>query len=100
MPLTNSEWNDGRTNNTIEARIMSYLRTHSDTAFTAGEIAAGIGKSKDVSDLVVAAVAVAFKFPIPDEVRTALDKLVKAGDVEKKEIHTGQYTKETFYRCR
>ena len=44
MPISRSELEKGRTNDTMEEQVFSFLRSHSNQAYTAVEITAGLGR--------------------------------------------------------
>lgn len=43
MLINKTEWDAGRTYETLEARVLSYMRKNRDKAFTVSEIVYGVG---------------------------------------------------------
>lgn len=85
MPISNEEWDNGRTADTIEGQILAFLKRNVYPV-NYGEIVIGIGYSNDLNLINIIGA-----FSIQD----ALDKLVKEGTVEAKTIE--QRTGEQVY---
>ncbi|MGA2682802.1 MAG: hypothetical protein ABSF44_13500 [Candidatus Bathyarchaeia archaeon] len=76
MPISNEEWNSGRTADTLEDQILAFLRRNAYPV-NYGDIASGLGYDNDLNlENLVAAFSI----------QNALDKLVKKGTVEAKTI--------------
>jgi len=85
MPISNEEWDKGRTADTIEGKILAFLKRN-EYPVNYGEIVSGTGYSNDLNLINIIGA-----FSIQD----ALDKLVKEGIVEAKTIK--QRTGEQVY---
>jgi hypothetical protein len=76
MPISNEEWNSGRTADTLEGQILAFLKRNMFPV-NYDEIISSLGYSKDLNlNNLVAAFSI----------QNALDKLVKEGIVEAKTI--------------
>lgn len=92
MPITIDEWNNGRKWDTLEARILTVLRSKRDKALTTIEIIAGIGYTSDRTDFwgFVGTLTTYWT------VENALSALVKEGSVKARVINTSS-GEETYY---
>jgi hypothetical protein len=88
MPISNEEWKNGRTANTLEGQIVAFLKLKIYPV-NYGEIMSGLGNSNDLNlNNLVAAFSI----------QSALDKLIKEGIVEAKTIKL-PVGEEVYYRA-
>ena len=71
MPISNEEWDSGRTADTIEGQILKFLKVNMKP-FSLWEIISGLGYG---NDLTVKNLVATF------DIQNALDRLVKEGNV-------------------
>ena len=94
MPIGKDEWKSGSKYSTFEERIISFLRSNRDSAFTLSEIVTGLGYVIEINNFgsFVSGVAGYWLF------QNAIEYLVKQGTVEAREIKqpTG---KQIYYRA-
>jgi len=88
MPLSNEEWDSGRTADTLEGRILKFLKINVKP-FSLGEIISGLGYSNDLN---VKNIVEAFA------IQNALDKLVKEGNVTARTIKQ-QIEEQVYYKA-
>ena len=88
MPLSNEEWDSGRTADTLEGRILKFLRMNLKP-FSLGEIINGLGYSNDLN---VKNIVETFA------IQNALDKLVKEGNVTARTIKQ-QIGEQVYYKA-
>lgn len=88
IPISNEEWDSGRTADTLESQILKFLKGNMKP-FALGEIVSGLGYSNDlnVKNLVAS-------FTI----QNALDKLVKEGNVTARTIKQ-QIGEQVYYKA-
>jgi hypothetical protein len=93
MSISNEEWNAGRTNTTIEARIVAFLKQN-NKPFTFWGIISGLGYNTNIKDFGT------LLHGILDAsiVQNALDKLVREGKVTSRIIQQPNGT-ETYYKA-
>jgi hypothetical protein len=88
MPISNEEWNSGRTGDTIEAQILTFLKQN-QKPFTSVEVMTGLGYNNDLTlNNIIAGFAI----------QSALDKLVKEGTVKAKIIKQ-QMGHQVYYKA-
>ncbi len=91
MPIGKDEWNAGRKWETIEARILAFLRNNPEEGFTAGDIYHRLGyRTKSGILGVLGGVAMI------SSIEEALKTLVKEGSVKAK-IVKETIGEETYY---
>jgi predicted AAA+ superfamily ATPase len=88
MPLSNEEWDSGRTADTLEGRILKFLKINMKP-FSLGEIINGLGYSNDLN---VKNIVETFA------IQNALDKLVKEGNVTARTIKQ-QIEEQVYYKA-
>ena len=93
MPISNNEWDVGRTNNTLEARIIKFLKEN-NKPFTALEIMSGLGYNKNVKDFGTLLHGVLDMVTV----QNAIDKLVREKSVESRVIQQPNGT-DTYYKA-
>lgn len=91
MPIRKEEWNSGRKGDTIEARIVDFLKENSRSAFTQTEIVNALYKQSYSSFGELLGSFASFYV-----VSNALDRLVKEGKVKFKVIE-GRSGTDTYY---
>ena len=79
MPVGKDEWNTGRKWETIQVRILAFLKTHRDKGFTADEIHNGLGYKTGSGFWEILA-----KIANLLTIQNALDALVKEGSIKAK----------------
>jgi hypothetical protein len=93
MPISNEEWNDGRTRETIEGQILAFLRQN-PKPFNLTDIIYGLGYNIEIKDFMsfIGGVARVSLF------QNAIERLVKEGKVQARIIKQpiGQ---ETYYKA-
>ena len=88
MPISNEEWNSGRTGDTIEAQILTFLKQN-QKPFTSVEVMTGLGYNNDLTlNNIIAGFAI----------QSALDKLVKEGNVTARTIKQ-QIEEQVYYKA-
>lgn len=93
MPVDKDEWDAGRKGETLEARILTYLRNNRDKGFTYREIFSGLGYrgARPQDDFWGFVYGVA----LISTIQHALETLVKQGSVKakivKEKIGEGTY---------
>ena len=92
MPISYDEWNSGRANDTIEGRIITFLKQNKK-AFTTVEVMNGLGYITDMKDLGTLFVGMLNIWNF----QNALDKLVKERTVEARVVKQPNIT-ETYYK--
>ncbi len=92
--ISNEEWNAGRTLDTMEARILSVLKTQ-QAPLNINGIADGLGYNMKIKDLGSFIGGVAAYWAI----QSALDKLVKEGKVEARAIQQ-RFGEQIYYKDR
>lgn len=76
MPISNEEWNNGRTADSLKGQILAFLKGH-QKPFTVSEIFSGLGYSNDLNlKNLIAGLTIQME----------LEDLVKEGTVEAKTI--------------
>lgn len=93
MSISNEEWNAGRTWETLEARILIFLK-QSKKPFDITEIMNGLGYNIQVKDFWSLIGGVASYW----SVQKALDNLVREGTVKAKIIKQ-QIGEQTYYKA-
>ena len=79
MPVGKDEWNAGRKWETLQARILAFLKTNRDKGFTADEIHNGLGYKTGPSFWEILA-----KIANMLLIQNALETLVKEGSIKAK----------------
>ena len=81
MPVSQDKWNSGRTWNTLQVRILTFLKDNRDNGFSDEEIYHGLGykTSKDFWDILA-------KIANLLAINNALETLVKEGSIKAKII--------------
>jgi hypothetical protein len=88
MPISNEEWDSGRTADTLESQILKFLKVNLKP-FSLGEIVIGLGYSNDLS---------VKNFVATFAIQNALDKLVKEGNVTARTIKQ-QMGEQVYYKA-
>ena len=93
MPISNEEWDSGRTRDTLEAQVLTFLKQNK-IPFSLVGIMSGLGYDTNIKDLET----LFFGFVNILGVQNALEKLIKEGTVTAKIIKQpiGQ---ETYYKA-
>ena len=101
MPIGSDEWKEGRTQDTTETRILNFLQSNKEKAFTEYEIIEEINPlipwalTEDWKTISKKFLVNFFKaYPI----NQALERLMEEGKVEAKEIETSE-GKKTYYKA-
>ena len=91
MPISRDEWNKGRTEDTLESVVESFLRTNSGKAYAMSEIVDGLFtlKYQGLGDWLTA-------FASFYGVSRALESLLKEGRIKSRVVKQ-TYGAETFY---
>jgi len=91
LPITREEWDKGRTQDTLESLIESFLKDNSATAFTTGEIVSALHpmKYESLGDWLGA-------FSSFYGVNRALENLVKEAKIKSQVVKKPHGT-ETYY---
>lgn len=92
MPISKDEWSAGRTWETREAQILTFLKQNQAKAFTVSDIASSIGQWTGRTDFWGFLGNVAALWGV----QNALENLVKEGTVKAK-IVKKQIEEETYY---
>ena len=92
MPISKDEWDAGRTWETLEARILTFLRQNKNKGFNTVEIAHGMGYQTDIKDFWGLLGGIASVWAV----REALKKLMKEGTVKAKIIKK-DIGEQTYY---
>lgn len=90
MSISNEDWERGRTKETDEEKILSFLRTKENQPYTALQMAKGIGYTFE--DFIL------FSYP-KLFFMTTLNNLLREGKIEAKEIKT-KSGYDTYYKLR
>jgi len=92
MPVGKDEWNAGRKWETVQVRILAFLKTNRDKGFTADEIHNGLGYKTGsgfwgimakIADILI--------------IQNALEALVKEGSIRAKKIVKETVGESTYY---
>jgi len=94
MPITNEEWNMGRTRETLEAQILTILKQN-QKPFDITEIMNGLGYNTQIKDFG----SLIRGFLDIWSVQNALDNLAREGKVEPRIIKQ-PIGAETYYKAR
>jgi hypothetical protein len=81
MPLTNEEWKDGRTWQTLESQVLAFLKKN-QKPYNINEIVYGLGFIREIKDFWSFLGGIGSYW----SVQNALEKLVREGTVEAKKI--------------
>jgi len=81
MPVGKDEWNAGRKWETLQVRILAFLKTNRDKGFTADEIHNGLGYKTESGFWDILA-----KIANILSIQNALETLVKEGSVKAKTV--------------
>lgn len=95
MPVDKNEWDAGRKWETLEARILKFLRDNRDKAFNDMEILSGVGyrtSTENIWTIIVGWARIS-------TVQSALKALVKEGTVKAKIINEA-IGETTYYMAR
>jgi len=93
MPISNEEWNAGRTWETLEARILTFLKRN-QKPFNITEIISSLGYTIEIRDFwgFISSIANVWA------VQNALETLVKEGTVEARIIRQPS-GEQTYYKA-
>jgi len=93
MPISNEEWNDGRTRETLEAQILAFLRQN-PKPFNFNDIIYGLGYGIEIKDFgsFVSGVARVWLF------QNAIERLVREGKITARIIKQS-IGEETYYKA-
>lgn len=94
MPISEVEFNAGRTWDTIEGKILSYLKSHRNSAFTLQEILFSIGYGTSSSDFMSFMGNIASLMFL----QSVMEKLVNEGSIKAKIVKTNT-GEQTFYKA-
>jgi len=92
MPISEVEFNAGRTWDTVEGQILSYLKANRNLAFTLSEILFSIGHGTAASDFLSLMGNIASLLLL----QGVMEKLVKEGSIKAKIVKT-KTGEQTFY---
>lgn len=94
MPISNEEWDAGRTSETLEGQILNFLNKNSEKAFNLIEIILGLGYGTNIKDIwsFLGGMAQYWVF------QNAIEQLVKEGKVTAKIIEEAN-KKDTYYKA-
>ena len=101
MPISSDEWKEGRTQETTETRILNFLGSNKDKAFTIYEIIEYINPSSLVdpteswTQIGVTIIADVMK---SWSITQAVERLMEEGKISAKEIETPEGA-ETYYKA-
>jgi hypothetical protein len=84
MPIKKEEFESGRSWDTLEGQILSYLRANRSSAFTLSDILNALGHTPQIKDFggLIGFVTGSWMF------QNALDSLMKEGSVRAKRVKT------------
>jgi len=99
-PISLKEWNEGRTEETLETRILKFLQQNKDKAFSLYEIAKAIGEFQPVDKLSINSLLnILLNALRINDVERALRALIMEGKVEVKYIKIASGCYEKYYRA-
>lgn len=104
MPIDEDEWEEGRSAEAIEYKILDFLRKNKPKAYSFDELRGRFGKSKDLEtvdreDFFQGLNQVMMDIADTIKINDALDQLIEEGKVERREIEQDIGT-ETYYRAK
>lgn len=92
LPIDEDEWRQGRTWETVEGQVELFLKNNPKKAFTQSEVAAGLGRMPQTTDLWSCLGSLASLWNIG----VALENLVKEGKVKAKVVKK-EIGEDTYY---
>lgn len=99
-PISLKEWNEGRTEETLETRILKFLQQNKDKAFSSYEIAEAIGELQPADKLSINSLLnILLNALRINDVERALRALIMEGKVKVKYIKIASGCYEKYYRA-
>ena len=99
MPIEREEFVAGETHDAVEGRVVEFLSAHSDSAYTAEEIAVAIGHPAGRALVGVNEVDSVYHILQRFAFVSLLDVMAWERKIERRHVHTG-VRPETFYAAR
>lgn len=99
MPIERREFVSGETHDAVEARVVAFLESHPESAYTGEEVAVAIGHPAGRSLVGSSEVDSAYHILQRIGFLSFLDLLAWQGRIERRHVHTRQRL-ETFYAAR
>jgi hypothetical protein len=93
MPISNEEWNAGRSRDTLESQVLSLLKQNQN-ALTLIEAMSGLGYNTNIKDFG----GLILGFGSMMVIQNALDKLIKEVTVTARAIKT-PYGQQIYYKA-